>query len=132
MASIFTKIIEREIPGNIIYEDDNHIAFLDINPIEKGHTLVVPKKEYETIFDMPEKEYLELQKIVFKIALHFEEKLECGINILQSNREIAGQEVPHVHFHVIPRRNKKKLYRDSICESYRENEKDDFISKLAL
>jgi histidine triad (HIT) family protein len=72
MSSIFTKIIQREIPATIIYEDENHIAFLDIQPFEKGHTLVVPKTEYETIMDMPEDVYLDLQKVVLKIAKHYE------------------------------------------------------------
>ncbi len=103
MPTIFTKIIRREIPASIVYEDDTHIAFLDINPFEKWHTLVVPKKEYETIFDMPEYEYLELQKIVLKIAKHYESLLWCGINIVQNNKTIAWQSVFHVHFHIIPR-----------------------------
>lgn len=103
MSSIFTKIIKREIPASIVYEDSDHIAFLDVNPFEKWHTLVVPKKEYETIFDMPEGEYLELQKIVFKIAKHYESLLWCGINVVQNNKTIAGQSVFHVHFHIIPR-----------------------------
>lgn len=89
MSTLFTKIIQREIPATIIYEDIDHIAILDINPFEKGHTLVIPKKEYETIFDMPEEAYLELQKVVFKIAKHYERTLGCGINILQNNKEIS-------------------------------------------
>lgn len=103
MSTLFTKIINREIPASIIYEDENHIAFLDINPFEKWHTLVVPKKEYETIFHMPEDKYLELQKIVLKIAKHYESLLWCWINIVQNNKEIAWQSVFHVHFHIIPR-----------------------------
>lgn len=132
MASIFTKIINREIPAAIIYEDDHHIAFLDIAPFEKGHTLVVPKKEYATIFDMPEEEYLELQKIVLKIAKHYERVLDCGLNIIQNNKEIAGQSVFHVHFHIVPRRNKTGHVVFSESETYAENEMNFYQKQLAL
>jgi len=122
MTTIFTKIINREIPASIIYEDENTIAFLDIMPFEKGHTLVIPKKEYETIMEMPEKEYLELQKIILKIAKHLEKELNCGINIWQNNKEISGQEVPHVHFHVVPRKEKKEAYNLKNRVKYLKNE----------
>ena len=73
--TIFDKIISGEIPASKVYEDDNFLAFLDIMPFEKGHTLVVPKKRYATIFDIPEEEYLKLQKIVHKIAGQIRKKL---------------------------------------------------------
>ena len=79
--TLFTKIIKREIPASIIYEDENTLAILDINPFEKGHTLVIPKKPYETIMQMPEKEFLELMKIVKKIADHYEKTLDCGTGV---------------------------------------------------
>jgi len=132
MSSIFTKIIEREIPASIIYEDEKHIAFLDLNPLEKGHTLVIPKKEYETIFDMPEDEFLELQKIVLKISKHFENVLWSWINILQSNKAIAWQEVFHVHFHVVPRLTEKKVFNFNAWDTYIDWEKDEYRDKLAL
>jgi len=132
MSSLFTKIIQREIPASIIYEDENHIAFLDINPMEKWHTLVVPKKEYETIFDMPEWEFLELQKIVYKISKHYENILDCGINILQNNKTVAGQEVMHVHFHVIPRLEKKAFLKHDISDTYSDREMQAYKEKLTF
>ncbi len=132
MTTLFTKIINREIPANIVYEDKNHIAFLDISPFEKGHTLVVPKKEYETIMEMPEDEYLELQKIVLKIAKHYEKELNCGINIWQNNKEIAGQEIPHVHFHVVPRLEKKSYYKSGNATKYLANEAKNYAQRLKL
>lgn len=128
--TIFTKIINKEIPSSIIYEDDKHLAFLDIFPFEKGHTLVIPKKHFKTIFDMPEKEYLELQKIVLKVAKHLENELNCGVNIVQNNKKIAGQEINHVHFHVIPRLEKKELLNSKAGVRYLKNEIDNFQKKL--
>ena len=99
--TIFDKIITGEIPASKIYEDDEFLAFLDIMPFEKGHTLVIPKKRYETIFDIPEDEYLKLQKIVHKLASQMRNKLNCGITILQNN--ISEQQIPWIHIHIIPR-----------------------------
>ena len=132
MVSIFTKIIQREIPASIIYEDEKHIAFLDISPFEKGHTLVVPKKEYETIFDMPEDEYIELQKVVLKIAKHYESVLNCGINILQNNKAVAGQSVFHVHFHIIPRFENGAFRSFEKSLSYEPGEMISYQNKLTL
>lgn len=129
--TLFTKIVKREIPSFKIYEDQDHFAFLDIVPFEKGHTLVIPKKPYETIMEMPELEYLELQKIVRSIAIHYEKTLKCGINIWQDNKEITGQEVPHVHFHIVPRRRSKNAYVRQ-DEKYLNNEMLNYSNKLKL
>jgi histidine triad (HIT) family protein len=120
--TIFTKIVNKEIPASIIYEDENHLAFLDINPFEKGHTLVIPKKSYRNIFEMSEKEYLNLQKAIFKVANHLKEKLNCDLNIIQNNGVLAGQEVDHIHFHLIPRKEKKNLYCSNNNDKYLDNE----------
>ena len=98
MASIFTKIIHREIPGHIIFEDDHHIALLDINPNTKGHTLCIPKEEVNRIFDLSEKAYLDLMAFSRKIAIALEKAVPCeriGVSVI-------GLEVPHVHVHLIP------------------------------
>ncbi|PHQ29773.1 HIT family protein [Leeuwenhoekiella nanhaiensis] len=98
MASIFTKIINREIPGHIVAEDDNHIAILDINPNAKGHTLCIPKKEVNKLFDLPETDYMELMAFSRKVALGLEKVVDCkriGVSVI-------GLEVPHVHVHLIP------------------------------
>ena len=130
--TIFSKIIRREIPSQIVYEDEKHLAFLDIAPIEKGHTLVIPKKHYSTIMDMPKEEFCELMTVVQKIAKHFEKTLKCGINIWQNNKEVAGQDVMHVHFHVIPRTEKKKIYYLENKVEYLKNEMENYKNKLKL
>lgn len=130
--TIFSKIIKGEIPAYKIYEDNNHLAFLDISPFEKGHTLVIPKKEYETIFDMPEEEFTALVTIVKKIATHMRKTLNCDINIWQNNGEIAGQEIPHIHFHVIPRTQKKKTYCLENKQHYDEGEAEEVAKQLTI
>lgn len=130
--TLFTKIIKREIPSKVIYEDENYLAFLSINPFEKGHTLVIPKFPYTEIMQMPEDKYLELQKIVLKISKHFKKILNCGINIWQNNGKMAGQEVAHVHFHIIPRLENKYTYRLDNCVKYLRNEMENYKNKLKL
>ena len=106
MDCIFCKIIKGEIPCDKIYEDANTIAFLDINPVNKGHTLVVPKKHFETIFDTSNDTLAELTKAVKIVSSAVLDGAEAdGINLGVNNLKAAGQLVPHVHFHVIPRFN---------------------------
>ncbi|ESU23126.1 histidine triad (HIT) protein [Flavobacterium enshiense DK69] len=98
MASIFTKIINGEIPCYKVAEDDNFIAFLDVNPNAKGHTLCVPKQEIDKVFDMEEDHYLALMKFSRKVAKALEKTVACkriGVSVI-------GLEVPHVHVHLIP------------------------------
>lgn len=98
MSSIFTKIINGEIPCYKVAEDDNFIAFLDVNPNAKGHTLCVPKQEINKIFDMQEEHYLALMKFSRKVAKALEKTVACkriGVSVI-------GLEVPHVHVHLIP------------------------------
>ncbi|HNP31675.1 MAG TPA: HIT family protein [Flavobacterium sp.] len=98
MASIFTKIINREIPGYVLAEDENFIAILDVNPNAKGHTLCIPKQEINKIFDMDETLYLGLMKFSRKIAKAIEKTVECK----RIGVAVVGLEVPHVHVHLIP------------------------------
>ncbi|MVO10759.1 HIT domain-containing protein [Flavobacterium sp. TP390] len=98
MASIFTKIIDGEIPCYKIAEDENFIAFLDVNPNAKGHTLCVPKQEINKIFDMEEDLYLKLMSFSRKIAKAIEKTIECK----RVGVAVVGLEVPHVHVHLIP------------------------------
>ncbi|MDR2065244.1 MAG: HIT family protein [Prevotellaceae bacterium] len=98
MASIFTKIINGEIPSYKIAEDENHYAFLDINPVAKAHTLVVPKKETDYIFDINDSALGELVIFAKRVAVAIKKSVECkrvGITVL-------GLEVPHAHIHLIP------------------------------
>lgn len=97
-ASIFTKIINREIPSHKIYEDEHVYAFLDIHPIQPGHTLVVPKKQVEFLWDLDEATYLTLTLATKKIALHLRETL--GVPYI--GEQVIGVDVPHAHIHLIP------------------------------
>ncbi len=100
MASIFTKIIRREIPAYIVAEDAEHIAFLDINPIAVGHVLVVPKEEIDYIFDMSDASLSKLMGFVKKVARALERVVPCE----RVGMAVVGLEVPHVHVHVVPLR----------------------------
>ena len=102
--TIFEKIIERKIPAYIVYEDEDIISFLDISQATKGHTLVVPKKPYPNIYEMPEDLLAKTMKIAQKIALAIKDSLNPdGLNILNNTNEVAGQTVFHFHIHLIPR-----------------------------
>ncbi len=98
MASIFTKIIEGEVPSYKVAEDENFIAFLDINPNSKGHTLCVPKEEIDKVFDMGEHLYLQLMQFSRKVAIAIEKTVPCK----RVGMAVVGLEVPHVHVHLIP------------------------------
>lgn len=105
MASIFTKIISGEIPSYKITEDDDFIAFLDINPNAKGHTLCVPKKEVNKIFDLDEETYLQLMSFSRKVAIALEKTVPCK----RVGMAVVGLEVPHVHVHLIPLNEMKEM-----------------------
>jgi histidine triad (HIT) family protein len=98
MASIFTKIINGEIPAYKIAEDENYLAFLDVNPNAKGHTLCIPKQEINKIFDMDEDLYLGLMKFSRKVAIALEKTIVCK----RVGVAVIGLEVPHTHVHLIP------------------------------
>lgn len=96
--SVFTKIISGEIPSYKIVENNDFFAFLDINPNSKGHTLVVPKKEVDKIFDLDENTYMQLMEFSRKIAIAIEKAVPCK----RVGMAVIGLEVPHVHVHLIP------------------------------
>lgn len=98
MSSIFTKIVKGEIPSYKIAEDDNYLAFLDVNPNAKGHTLCIPKQEIDKIFDMDDELYLGLMKFSKKIAIALEKTVPCK----RVGMAVVGLEVPHAHVHLIP------------------------------
>jgi histidine triad (HIT) family protein len=98
MSSIFTKIINGEIPAYKVAEDDNYLAFLDVNPNAKGHTLCIPKQEINKIFDMEEEHYLGLMKFSRKVAKALEKTVPCK----RVGVAVIGLEVPHTHVHLIP------------------------------
>jgi histidine triad (HIT) family protein len=98
MASIFTKIVQGEIPCYKIAEDERFLAFLDVNPNAKGHTLCIPKQEINKIFDLEEDLYVDLMKFSRKVAIALEKAIECK----RIGMAVVGLEVPHVHVHLIP------------------------------
>jgi histidine triad (HIT) family protein len=98
MSSIFTKIVNGEIPSYKIAEDENYLAFLDVNPNAKGHTLCIPKQEINKIFDMEEDLYLGLMKFSRKVAKAVEKTVPCK----RIGVAVVGLEVPHTHVHLIP------------------------------
>jgi len=118
----FCRLVRKEGPLSCIYEDKRTIAFLDIRPLNEGHTLVIPKKHYETIYHVPDGEVAHLFKIVKRVACAVKEAINSqGISITQHNERGAGQDVFHVHVHVIPRYEGQKLPKpDEIPEMSRE------------
>lgn len=105
MASIFSKIVNGEIPAYKVAEDENYLAFLDIFPVAKGHILVIPKKEVDYIFDMEDDLYVGLQAFAKKVAIGLKKAIPCKkVGIL-----VLGLEVPHAHIHLIPMQNEADL-----------------------
>lgn len=103
---LFCKIVAGEIPSTRVYEDADTLAFMDIGPVIKGHTLVIPKQHYDAITKTPGDVLARLMKVVQKIAQAQMNGLKAnGVNVLNANGVAAGQQVPHIHFHVVPRFN---------------------------
>ena len=135
MDCIFCKIISKEIPTKILYEDDDTISFLDAFPVAKGHTLVIPKAHHAKIqdlsFDVNQKLFDTVHKMTSKV-----DSLEGSTLIAIHNGKESGQEIPHVHVHLIPRRNDDSagpvhsMFKDKIELS--ESEIDSIYSKLKI
>lgn len=105
MASIFSKIVNGEIPAYKVAEDENYLAFLDIFPVAKGHTLVIPKKEVDYIFNLDDDLYIGLQAFAKKVAVGLKKAIPCQkVGVL-----VLGLEVPHAHIHLIPMQNEADL-----------------------
>ena len=105
MASVFTKIVNGEIPSYKVAEDDNYYAFLDINPIVQGHTLVIPKQEVDYIFDLPEREYAGLWNFASRVA----KALGTAVPCKRVEIAVLGMEVPHAHIHLVPLQHESDL-----------------------
>jgi len=130
---IFCQIAAKKIPTNAVYEDDRVIAFLDIRPSNPGHSLVVPKKHYETLLDVPEEEAAHLMRVVKHVAEGIVSTMKAeGFNILQNNKEAGYQLIPHMHFHVVPRFANDGLQLGNIRQgSYKdEQEMQDVASRI--
>ena len=96
--SIFTRIINRELPSYIVCEDKENIAFLDIKPLRKGHTLIVPKLQVENIFSLNENSYNSLFSFAKRVAINMKKKITCD----RIGMSVVGLDVPHAHIHLIP------------------------------
>jgi histidine triad (HIT) family protein len=100
----FCKIVAGKNPASIVYENDNVLAFMDLHPANVGHTLVVPKEHWETIYEIPENALSNMFVVVKRISVALKKAVGAeGVSILQFNGEVAGQSVMHFHIHVIPR-----------------------------
>lgn len=105
MPTLFTKIINGEIPAHKVAENEDFLAFLDINPNAKGHTLCIPKKEVNKLFDLEEETYLQLMQFSRKVAHALEKTIACK----RIGMAVVGLEVPHVHVHLIPLNDMKEM-----------------------
>jgi histidine triad (HIT) family protein len=128
---IFCKIVRNEIPSSNIYTNDKVIAFLDVNPVNKGHVLIVPKDHYETLLDIPDNIVKELLVIAKKIGKSARKALKAdGFNIGMNNFPAAGQVVFHAHLHIIPRFENDGLQHWP-SKKYEEGEMDQVREKIA-
>ena len=101
---LFCKIVKGELPSSKIYEDEDTLAFLDLFPVNKGHSLVISKEHYENIFDVPAESLSKISSVMKNVADAVKKGVNAdGISIAQSNGKDAGQVIPHIHFHVMPR-----------------------------
>lgn len=129
---VFCKIVKGEIPCTKIYEDSKTIVFLDISPAtpKGGHTLVIPKKHYELITDLKDSDLIALTKTIKKVSEALLQYGE-GLNIIQNNKKVAGQFVPHLHFHLIPRFENDGFILDRwSANKYKEKEIDKIADKI--
>ena len=137
---IFCKIVAGEIPATIVYESDHVLAFLDANPIQKGHTLVIPKTHWQSILDIPVTECIDIERTgelmyIVRVAA----KAVCmafsdGANILQATGACAGQTVDHLHFHVVPRcdADESPHIWESGSGAYSDDEdRDDYATRIS-
>jgi len=125
MASIFSKIVNGEIPAYKVAEDENYFAFLDIFPVAKGHTLVIPKKEVDYLFDLDDEIYTGLQLFAKKVAKGLKKAIPCEkVGVL-----VLGLEVPHAHIHLVPMQNEGDLLNFSEKKKFSPEEFQE-ITKL--
>jgi len=109
-SCIFCRIIQKQVPSSRVYEDENVLAFLDIRPLNEGHTLVIPKAHYENIFDVPKELNAYIHGITKQVAIAVKKATNAdGISIIQQNGKAATQDIPHLHVHIIPRYEGQKM-----------------------
>ncbi len=126
---LFCKIINGEVPSTTIYEDADTLAFLDIKPVNPGHTLVIPKKHYENIHDTPDETFAKMSVAAKKVADAILKLGAKGVNIGMNNGKEAGQIIFHAHVHVMPRYGKDK-FSLWVGKEYEGNEREEIAQKV--
>jgi len=129
MNCIFCKIANKEVKSYVVYEDDISIAFLDINPLSKGHILFIPKKHYTKISEIPDEELEKLIKSFKKLLKIVEDKISKNYNIINNCGKLAGQEIEHVHIHIVPRYGNEKIFL-WVTHKLTEEEAKEILEKL--
>ncbi len=127
MASIFSKIVNGEIPAYKVAEDENYFAFLDIFPVAKGHTLVIPKKEVDYLFDLDDETYSGLQMFAKKVATGLKKAIPCEkVGVL-----VLGLEIPHAHLHLIPMQSEAEILNFSNKKKFSPEEFEEIRKIIA-
>ena len=130
-SCIFCKIVRKQAPASIIYEDETVMAFLDIRPLNEGHTLVIPKKHYVNVFDIPEDQLSKVHKVAKQVSIAIKKATNAdGISIIQQNGKAAGQDIFHIHVHVVPRFEGQKLPSFSNLQEVERAKLDDMAKKI--
>ena len=131
MDCIFCKIIKGEIPCYKVYEDEDTLAFLDIQPVNPGHTLVVPKQHFQNLEAIPEDLLAKVMVTVKKVAKTIKDNIAPSYNIQENNDPIAGQVIPHIHWHIIPRQEGDGLRLWS-QRKYNTGEAEETLKKMKI
>ncbi len=127
MASLFTRIVQGEIPAYKVAEDDNYLAFLDIFPVAKGHVLCIPKKEVDYLFDLEDESYIGLQLFAKKVATGLKQAIPCAkVGVM-----VLGLEVPHAHIHLVPMQSEADLLNFSDKKKFAPEEFDATAALIA-
>ena len=133
---VFCKIVNKELPCYKVYEDDFVLAFLDVNPVAIGHTLIIPKKHYENIFDIDSEVFQRIAEVSRVIAKKMVDNLDdvCGVNLFQSNGKVAEQVVMHSHLHLIPRRESDSFRINDSMKSVKleDNQFKNILEKIKI
>lgn len=126
---IFCKIVKKEIPSHVVYEDENSMAFLDANPVNVGHTLLIPKKHFETMDKMGKEDFDKLTGVILKISGAMM-GAASGMNLVSNNGKVAEQIIPHVHFHLIPRSEGDEISFEQKKKEITEEQSEEFLEKI--
>ena len=128
---VFCKIVAKEIPAHILFEDEKTLAFLDINPMNSGHALIIPKTHASDVFEIAHEDWLAVMSTVHTLARAIERTLSpAGINIVMNNRSAAGQVVFHAHVHIVPRKVQDGHFKAAYKHSLSEAEAQDLESRI--